>query len=136
MPTPKPLQDTHPIVRERAAGTIEYIASKEVGARDIVQHGGVPLLVELLEDVAMGVRDAAYAALVEAARFNGVRSALVETQYSLPRLMLLVLKEEHERSIQGLVLLNSCAQVRVQKVCNYSRICYIYKVHCFYINFF
>jgi len=69
-------------------------------------------LMALLEDEAMEVRDAAYAALIEAARFNAVRSALVETEDSLSRLMLLAVKEQNERSLQGLILLNACVQVR------------------------
>ena len=99
-------------MRERAAGTVEYLVTKEVGSRDLTQHGGVPLLVSLLEDEVMAVRDAAYAALIEAARFNGVRCALVDTQSSLPRLMQLVLIEQHARSLQGLILLNACIQVK------------------------
>ncbi len=37
------------------------------------QHGGVPKLMALLEDPVTAVRDAAYRALIEAARFDGVR---------------------------------------------------------------
>lgn len=32
-------QDDDALVRERAAGSLEYVASKEVGARDIIQVG-------------------------------------------------------------------------------------------------
>ena len=106
-----PKQDPDAVVRQRAAGTLEYISVKEVGARDLTQHGGVQLLLSLLEDTVGPVRDAAYAALIEAARFNGVRFAIVQTGTSLPRLLQLVLAEEHERSLQGLVLLNACVHV-------------------------
>ena len=105
-----PLQDPDAVIRERAAGTTEYLASKEVGARDITQHGGIPLLMSLLEDEVTAVRDAAYSALIEAARFNSVRYSLVEMQTALPRLLQLVLTEEHARAMQGLVLLNACVQ--------------------------
>jgi len=47
-------------VRERAAGTAECLAKQEVGARDIIQHGGVYQLVACLSDPALPVRDAAY----------------------------------------------------------------------------
>mmetsp|Transcript_35054 Transcript_35054/g.78025 ORF Transcript_35054/g.78025 Transcript_35054/m.78025 type:complete len:377 (-) Transcript_35054:404-1534(-) len=109
------LQDDDPIVRERAAGTMEYLATKEVGARDIKQHGGVPLMVSLLKDSALPVRDAAYKALIEAARFNPIREALVEEKTALPLLMKLALEEEHGRSLRGLILLNACVQVRHNK---------------------
>ena len=51
------LQDSDAIVRERAAGTLECIAVREVGARDIIQHGGIPALVERLEDPRPKVGD-------------------------------------------------------------------------------
>ncbi len=37
-----PEQDGDSIVRERAAGTMEYIAVKEVGSKDITQASGAP----------------------------------------------------------------------------------------------
>jgi hypothetical protein len=66
-------QDPDPIVRERAAGTAEYLVTKELGARDLIQHGGVYQLVSCLTDTSRPVRDAAYQALIEAARFDPVR---------------------------------------------------------------
>ena len=109
--TSRDCQDPDAVVRQRAAGTLEYISVKEIGARDLTQHGGVTLLLTLLEDSVGVVRDAAYAALIEAARFNGVRFAIVQSGTALPRLMQLALHEEHERSLQGLILLNACVHV-------------------------
>lgn len=104
------LKDKDALVRERAAGTAEYIAVKEVGARDIIQHGGVYQLVACLTDTVMAVRDAAYKALIEAARFNSIRKELCD-EGALVELMALVLQEDHSRALQGLVLLNACVQV-------------------------
>ncbi len=69
-------QDPDHLVRERAAGTLEYVMGKEVGARDVLQHGGIGALVALLTDSQAAVRDAAYQALIEAARFDSVRKEL------------------------------------------------------------
>lgn len=103
-------------MRERAAGTIQHIATKELGARDMIQHSGIPALVTCLEDEETKVRDAAYLALLEAARFNSVRSELVSLKTALPRLMSLVLKEEGWRSLQGLHILNEVVQVRTNQL--------------------
>ncbi len=69
-------QDADALVRERAAGTLEYVMGKELGARDVVQHCGVSKLVVCLSDAVPQVRLAAYQALIEAARFNAVRVEL------------------------------------------------------------
>jgi hypothetical protein len=53
-------QDPDALVRERAAGTAECLAKKELGARDIIQHGGVYQLVACLSDAALPARDNAY----------------------------------------------------------------------------
>ena len=106
------LQDEDALVRERAAGTMEYIATKEVGARDIIQHVGIPALVLQLTDGEEAVRDAAYQALIEAARFDCTRRAIVQQATVLPMLMHLVLTETQARPLQGLRLLNACVQVR------------------------
>lgn len=60
LPRTSMLQDKDALVRERAAGTMEYCAVKEVGARDIIQHGGLYQLVACLTDTHIPVRDAAY----------------------------------------------------------------------------
>jgi hypothetical protein len=99
-------------VRERAAGTLEYIATKEVGARDIIQHGGISNLTAQLGDEVEAVRDAAYKALIEAARFECTRAAIVRLGSALAMLMHLVLGESEQRPLQGLILLNACVQVR------------------------
>jgi hypothetical protein len=106
------LQDADALVRERAAGTMEYLSVKELGARDVVQHGGIQQLVVQLQDQGTTVRDAAYSALIEAARFDVVRIALVKLRKALPLLMKLVLEEELSRALRGLTLLNACVQVR------------------------
>lgn len=54
--------------------------TKELGARDVIQHGGMAALVGSLEDPQPAVRDAAYGALVEAARFDPARRALENMQ--------------------------------------------------------
>eukprot|EP00798_Chlamydomonas_sp_ICE-L_P030259 gene30259-35246_t len=108
----KLLEDADALVRERAAGTLEFIATKEVGARDIKQHGGVALLVGLLQDSVTAVRDAAYRALIEDARFEVTRGEIVQLGTALDLLMKLVLEESQERSLQGLRLLNACVKMR------------------------
>lgn len=105
------MQDSDSIVRERAAGTLEYVTVKDVGARDMIQHGGVPELVKLLDDEVQPVRAAAYKALIEAGRFDSTRRALVAEQSALPLLMQLVLDEDPGLAVKGLVLLNACVQV-------------------------
>ncbi|KAJ9518137.1 hypothetical protein QJQ45_010114 [Haematococcus lacustris] len=105
------LQDRDPTVRVRAAGTAEYIVTKELGARDLCQHGGVQQLVACLQDSHTPVRDAAYRALIEAARFDIVRRTMAE-QAALVQLMELVQQETPSRALLGLNLLNACVQVR------------------------
>ncbi|KAJ9518493.1 hypothetical protein QJQ45_018596, partial [Haematococcus lacustris] len=121
------LQDRDPTVRVRAAGTAEYIVTKELGARDLCQHGGVQQLVASLQDSHTPVRDAAYRALIEAARFDIVRRTMAEQvgggtaeqklfwtalQAALVQLMELVQRETPSRALLGLNLLNACVQVR------------------------
>eukprot|EP00967_Tisochrysis_lutea_P076910 scaffold104205_cov19-Tisochrysis_lutea.AAC.2 len=101
--------DDDALVRERAAGTAEYLAKKELGARDIIQHGGIYQLVACLSDTALPVRDAAYKALYEGARFDVVRRELT-AQKALVTLMALVLEEQQGRALQGLRILNACTQ--------------------------
>eukprot|EP00983_Pelagomonas_calceolata_P062625 1147367-Pelagomonas_calceolata.AAC.12 len=103
--------DDDALVRERAAGTAEYLAKKELGARDIIQHGGIYQLVACLSDTALPVRDAAYKALYEGARFDVVRRELT-AQKALVTLMALVLEEQQGRALQGLRILNACTQMR------------------------
>lgn len=63
---------------------------------------------------AQAVRDNAYSALIEAARFDSTRRSLEELQTVLPRVMELVLEEvdgSPGRATQGLTLLFACTQV-------------------------
>lgn len=64
------------MVRERAAGTLEYVVCKELGARDLAQHGGIPALLACLTDTQPCVQAAAYLALLEAAKTEIVRREL------------------------------------------------------------
>lgn len=107
------LKDADAVVRERAAGTLRYVATKQVGCMDMIQHGALPPLLELLA-VAEGpdVRDAAYGCLVEASRCDCTRGALVRMGDALPRLLQLVLTEDEGRAMQGLRVLLACAQMR------------------------
>ncbi|KAF5834890.1 radial spoke protein 14 [Dunaliella salina] len=107
----KLLKDNDALVRERAAGTAEYLAKKELGARDIIQHGGIYQLVACLSDASLPVRDAAYKALYEGTRFDVMRRELT-AQKSLVTLMALVLEEQQGRALQGLRILNACTQMR------------------------
>ena len=59
------MQHPRPEVRANCSTTLGLVATKELGAKDIVQHGGVPLLVGLLQDAHMEVRDAAFKCLLE-----------------------------------------------------------------------
>lgn len=72
------MKDPDALVRERAAGTIEMVVGKEVGARDVLQHQGIQSLVKCLKDVQDSVRDASYVALIEASRFDCVRKDLCQ----------------------------------------------------------
>ena len=104
-------QDADATCRERAAGTLECLALREVGARDIIQHGGIAQLVVCLQDSVLTVRNAAYKALIEASRFDCTRNALTALGTALPLLIQHVLREQHQRSLYGLTLLNACVQV-------------------------
>ncbi|GIL46278.1 hypothetical protein Vafri_3299 [Volvox africanus] len=109
------LQDPDEVTRSYAAGTLGLLVAKEVGAKDLVQHGGLEALAAALEDDCEDVRDNAYSALIEAARFDSTRRALEELEVVLPRVMELVLLEVEAapvRAQQGLVLLYACTQVR------------------------
>ncbi|PNW73066.1 hypothetical protein CHLRE_14g617500v5 [Chlamydomonas reinhardtii] len=113
------LQDqTDDETRYYAAGTLKLLAAKEVGARDLAQHSGLDALAAALEDPSEGVRDEAYGALIEAARFDSTRRALEACGSGavLPRLMELALLEAQGgaagRAQQGLVLLFTCTQAR------------------------
>ncbi|GLC34015.1 40S ribosomal protein S14-B (RP59B) [Pleodorina starrii] len=109
------LQDPDEVTRGYAAGTLVLLACKEVGTRDLVQHGGMEALAQALEDECETVRDNAYSAFIEATRFDWTRRALEGLQVVLPRIMELVLLEVQEapqRAQQGLAVLYACTQVR------------------------
>lgn len=102
--------------RERAAGTIQCLVVKELGARDLIQHGGVQALVRCLTDLHDAVKEAAYKALVEAARFDCTRQALAQHGGALSLLLSLVQQEAPVLQALGLQLLVSCCQVRLQSL--------------------
>ncbi|KAG2490634.1 hypothetical protein HYH03_011025 [Edaphochlamys debaryana] len=109
------LQDPDEVTRAYAAGTLACLVTKEVGARDLVQHGGLEALSAALEDECEAVRDDAYTALIEAARFDSTRRALEALGVVLPRVVQLVLLEVDaapQRARQGLELLYACTQTR------------------------
>lgn len=107
------LADADDTVRQRAAGAARAIVTKELGAKDLIQHAGVDALVVALEDAVPAVRDEAYAALVEACRFDPARRALEAPEDALPRILQLAqLEAPGPRAVQSLRLLNACVQVR------------------------
>ncbi|KXZ51682.1 hypothetical protein GPECTOR_11g133 [Gonium pectorale] len=109
------LQDPDSMTRTYAAGSLRLMSSKEVGARDLGQHGGLEALAAALEDECEFVRDDSYGALIEAARFDAIRHKLEALGGVLPRVMQLVLREVDEspqRAEQGLKLLYACTQAR------------------------
>jgi len=106
------LDDQDSLVRERAAAALEIVASKDVGVAIMVEDGAFYALVKCLEDGVEDVRMAAYKALIEAARFEGARSAVVDMGTTLPGLVELVQKEPPDLTLLGLNLLKACTEVR------------------------
>lgn len=106
------LDDQDSLVRERAAAALEIVASKDVGVAIMVEDGAFYALVKCLEDGVEDVRMAAYKALIEAARFEGARSAVVDMGTTLPGLVDLVQKEPPDLTLLGLNLLKACTEVR------------------------
>ncbi|EFJ53058.1 hypothetical protein VOLCADRAFT_102680 [Volvox carteri f. nagariensis] len=132
-PNPKPLSETavtrgfekvafpklvrelsgdNPIVRQKALLAARDLLTSPVNLVQCVAAGATPAIVALLGE---SVRDNAYSALIEAARFDSTRRALEELGDVLPRVMELVLEEVEgapRRAQQGLTLLYACTQVR------------------------
>jgi hypothetical protein len=72
-------------VRERAAAALEVTARTPAGCEAMLADGAVPRLVAMLDDPVKVVRDAAYAALVEAAaRSVRVQTSLITTDQLQP----------------------------------------------------
>lgn len=96
-----------------AATTLRLLMCQQVGCRDVLQHGGLPALLALLQPPAPhAVRDAAYSVLCAAAPFDAMRSALVQQQGALATLLAAAQQEEPPRSAAALELLHHCVQVR------------------------
>eukprot|EP00951_Prasinocladus_malaysianus_P002777 scaffold19663_cov46-Prasinocladus_malaysianus.AAC.3 len=103
------MKDADALVRQRSAAAMELVATKDVGVAFMADDGAFNALVACLEDEAADVRVAAYKALIEAARFEGGRTALSEQQTTLPRLVELIQKEDDDICALGLTLLKACA---------------------------
>jgi len=72
-------------VRERAAAALEVTARTPAGCEAMLTDGAVPRLVASLDDAVHAVRDAAYAALLEAAaRSVHVQTALITADQLQP----------------------------------------------------
>jgi hypothetical protein len=85
--------------------------AKELGCRDMLQHGGLPQLLQLLKQPSAAVKDAVYGALCAAARFEVLRTALMQEQGAMRQLLGHVQQEEPSRAAQALELLVHCTQV-------------------------
>eukprot|EP00873_Tetraselmis_striata_P038816 jgi/Tetstr1/459080/TSEL_004530.t1 len=106
------LSDDDALVRERAAAALEIMASKDVGVSEMTEDGAFYSLVKCLEDEVEDVRVASYKALIEAARFEGARSAIISMGDTLPRLVELIQKESPDLTLLGLNLLKACTEAR------------------------
>ncbi|WIA43362.1 hypothetical protein OEZ86_009851 [Tetradesmus obliquus] len=95
-----------------AATTLQSLVASEVGCRDMLQHGGLPQLLQLLKQPSAAVRDAVYGALCAAAHFEALRTALMQEQGAMRQLLGHVQQEEAGRAAQALELLVHCTQVR------------------------
>jgi hypothetical protein len=82
-----------------------------VGCRDMLQHGGLLQLLQLLKQPNPAVKDAVYGALCAAARFEVLRTALMQEQGAMRQLLGHVQQEEPGRAAQALELLVHCTQV-------------------------
>jgi hypothetical protein len=77
----------------------------------MLQHGGLPQLLQLLKQPNPAVKDAVYGALCAAARFEVLRTALMQEQGAMRQLLGHVQQEEPGRAAQALELLVHCTQV-------------------------
>jgi hypothetical protein len=77
----------------------------------MLQHGGLPQLLQLLKQPSPAVKDAVYGALCAAARFEVLRTALMQEQGAMRQLQGHVQQEEPGRAAQALELLVHCTQV-------------------------
>ena len=108
------LADEDATVRERAAACTELVAVNDQGCEELLACGTIGTLCALLRDTGAHpeteVRNAAFSALVEAARVDRVRRTLIETDGMLEWLVRVGLREEPPRSAMTLELLR-CAMM-------------------------
>lgn len=107
-----PLQAPDESLQASAATTLQSLVASEVGCRDMLQHGGLPQLLQLLKQPSAAVKDAVYGALCAAAHFEALRTALMQEQGAMRQLLGHVQQEEAGRAAQALELLVHCTQVR------------------------
>eukprot|EP00877_Chromochloris_zofingiensis_P003994 jgi/Chrzof1/13596/Cz08g03190.t1 len=99
--------------RQNVATTLGQLVCKEVGCRDVIQHGGLPHMVALLTDPSLAVRDAMYKSLEAACKVESCRAALIQLGTVLPLLVKLTQEEQPQRVAQALAMLNGCVQARL-----------------------
>lgn len=106
-------QDEDPEMRKLACETLRLIVQYERGSQQVLEAGGLEVLVGLLQDPVDFVRDAAYTALLEACRFEHPREALVAQETTLPMVVgkLLDEKAPHVRD-KAICLLDACLNVQ------------------------
>ncbi|KAI8469628.1 MAG: armadillo-type protein [Monoraphidium minutum] len=110
------LQEPEEMLRRDAAAALQLLLRRELGARDLLQHGGLaPLLGLVGAASAAGVRDEAYDALLELARFEVGRAALSAHKGALPALVARAQHEDPPRAARALGVLRAVAQVRASE---------------------
>lgn len=105
------MQEPDESLQAEAATTLHLLAVREVGCRDVLQHGGLQQLLQLLKQQSCAVKDAAYGTLCAAAKSESLRAAIVRQEGSLGQLVTHAQQEEPQRAAQALDLLLHCSQV-------------------------
>lgn len=110
-PPPHLLQEEDASLRAKAAVTARALASRELGAKDLVQHGTVARLAALLQDEAEAVRSAAFQCLLQACAWPCTCNGLIADASTLPLLVGLAKGPAGKESSMALHMLNLCARV-------------------------
>eukprot|EP00878_Enallax_costatus_P033910 GHUV01037492.1.p1 GENE.GHUV01037492.1~~GHUV01037492.1.p1 ORF type:complete len:307 (+),score=95.97 GHUV01037492.1:492-1412(+) len=107
------LKEPKAYLQAEAASTLELLAVRDVGCRDLIQHQGLQQLLQLLQQTYPAVKDAAYKTLCTAAKFESCRAAVVRQEGALGQLVRHAQQEEcPARAGQALELLLHCTQMR------------------------
>eukprot|EP00878_Enallax_costatus_P043865 GHUV01051964.1.p1 GENE.GHUV01051964.1~~GHUV01051964.1.p1 ORF type:complete len:252 (+),score=78.34 GHUV01051964.1:492-1247(+) len=105
------LKEPKAYLQAEAASTLELLAVRDVGCRDLIQHQGLQQLLQLLQQTYPAVKDAAYKTLCTAAKFESCRAAVVRQEGALGQLVRHAQQEEcPARAGQALELLLHCTQ--------------------------